>query len=317
MRKIFVLMFIIAAFGGASMTAQAHEGHDDTSALEGAAGPAGAPLTLSAESIANIAIQTAAAELKPLPEILVMPGTVTLPPEKRAYITTRFNGIVREIRAKLGEEVRKGQELVIAEPALLLASNQFITLKSPIDGVVIQQNAVVGQPVSLETVLMEIADTKEVLMEGSIYETPDIARLQVGQKATADIGIYGGKTFEGVIEKIDAGPSAESRALHVYARFGNPRGELKPNLRGTLAVQLGGGEKPTVVVPMSAVLEINGVAFVFVREGNNFERREVQIGRHSGAETEIVSGVFPDEQVVTQGNYQLQYLKPEPKQTGK
>lgn len=307
MRKILIVYSLTAIF--LASPALAHEGHDDTAALEGPSGPAGGALSLSEDSIANLGILTAAAQLKLLPEVLSMPGVVSLPPEKRAFITVRFNGVVTEIRTKVGEQVRKGQVLVVAEPSL--ASDQLITLKSPIDGIVIQQNAVVGQPVALETILVEVADLREVLVEGSVYETPALARLQPGQKATAEIGIYAGKTFEGVVEKIDPGPSAESRALHVYARFENSRGELKPNLRGTLAVQIAGGEKPTVVVPAAAVLENNGVSFVFVRAGDHFERREVRLGRKSGAEVEIARGVFPDEEVVTQGNYQLQYLKPE------
>ena len=74
--------------------------------------------------------------------------------------------------------------------------------------------------------------------------------------------------------------------------------------------------EPTVVVPQSAVLENNGVSFVFVKEKDKFERREVRLGRKSSVESEIVSGVLPGEEVVTQGNYQLQYLKPTPHKDG-
>ena len=112
------------------------------------------------------------------------------------------------------------------------------------------------------------------------------------------------------VERIDAGPQADSRALHAYAIFDNADGALRPNLRGTLNIEIGGSDTPTIAVPVAAVLENNGVSFVFVREGNNFERREVQTGRKSGANIEILSGVLPEEDVVVQGNYQIQYLKP-------
>lgn len=293
-----------------SSNASAHEGHNDTDALTTTStAPAGAPVTLSAAAISNLDIKTSAAELKPLAEMLVMPAFVSLSPEKRALITTRFTGVVREIRVKVGEPVRKGQELVIVEP--ITAASPLITFKSPIDGVLIRQETALGQPVSAETVLMEVGDMTEVLVQGAVYETPDIARVAVGQKAKVEIGIYPGQAFEGTVEKIDAGPQTESRALFVYARLPNPGQVLRANLRGTLAVELAGGEKPVVVVPSSAVLENNGTAFLFVRNGENFERREVQLGLRAGNETVIASGVFPDEQVVTQGNYQLQYVKPE------
>lgn len=298
-----------AAIVLATANAFAHEGHDDTSAFTGGAGPANAPLTVSAASIANLGVQTKTAALMPLPEVLSMPATVALIPEKQAFITTRFNGLVKNIAVQLGQEVAKGDELVTVEPVAF--GGQPVTLRSPISGKVIQQNAVVGQPVTFETVLMEVADMSEVLVKGALYETPHLAHLKTGQKATAQIGIYEGRLFEGAVQKIDAGPSQDSRALHVYALFRNEDGALRPNLRGTLSVELHENDAPTVVIPESAVLENNGVSFVFVRDGNLFERREVQVGRRSPPAVEIISGVLPEEQVVTQGNYQLQYLKAE------
>ncbi len=286
----------------------AHEGHDDTSAFTGAEGAADAPLSLNDESIANLDVRTKAAELKTLPEAIDMPATVTLIPEKRAVVTTRFDGLVRDIKVKIGQNVTQGQDLIVMEP--VLPGTKIITYKAPISGTITQQNVVIGQPVTYETILIEVADTSEVLVIGSLYETSHIANLKSGQKATAQIGIYKDQRFEGVVQNIDAGPSEKNRVMNVYALFPNQNGALKPNLRGTLSVEVNSDEKPTVIIPASAVLENNGISFAFVREGNNFEKRTVETGRKVGGDVEIINGVFPDEAVVTQGNYQLQYLKP-------
>ncbi|MDI1226730.1 MAG: efflux RND transporter periplasmic adaptor subunit [bacterium] len=314
--KLMLCIVALAALSVVSATSFAHEGHEDTSALTGGgAAVAGEPLTLSPESIANLGVKTVAAEMKPLPDTLSMPATVALLPEKQAQMTTRFDGRIQEIKVKIGEDVQKGQDLIIVEPVQI--GTNVITYKAPMTGRVMQQNVVLGQAVTFQTSLIDIADIRQVLMKGAVYETPDLARLKVGQKVIASIGIYPGKVFEGVIEKIDAGPSADSRALHIYALFDNAAKELKPNLRGTMTVTLDSEDtQPTVVVPLSSVLENNGVSFVFVKEKDKFERREVQLGRKSRMEAEIVSGVLPAEEVVTQGNYQLQYLKPTPHNDG-
>lgn len=297
-----------------SAPVQAHEGHDDTTVLTGEAAPAGAPLTLSPETVANLDVKTATAAMKPLPDTLSMPATVSLLPERQAQVTTRFDGRIQEIKVKIGEDVQKGQELIIVEPVQI--GTNVITYRSPMTGRVMQQNVVVGQAVTFQTSLIDLADVRQVLLKGAVYETPDLARLKVGQKVTASIGIYPNQSFEGKIEKIDAGPAADSRAMHVYALFDNAAGLLKPNLRGTMNVTLNDvDEKPTVVIPLSAVLENNGVSFVFVKEDKTFERREVQLGSKTNSETEVISGVLPEEEVVTQGNYQLQYLKPAPSKT--
>lgn len=292
----------------------AHEGHDheDESALTGAVfAPAGAPFALESETIANLGVMTAAAESKPFPDTLSMTAAVALPPEKQAQVTTRFDGRIQEIKVKIGEDVQKGQDIIVVEPVQL--GTNTITYKAPMSGRIMQQNVVLGQSVTFQTSLMDIADLSQVLLKGAVYETPDLARVKVGQKVTAHIGIYPHQTFEGVVQKIDAGPDADSRAFHVYALFDNAGKLLMPNLRGTMTVTLEDEKRqPSVVVPRAAVLESNGVSFVFVRGKEMFERRDVQLGRKSGSETEIISGVAPGELVVTQGNYQLQYLKPAP-----
>lgn len=306
--KISLLIMAVAAIAFSSTPLLAHEGHDDASAFTGASGPASAPVTLSAESIANLGVKTAPAALKPLAETISLPATITLIPERQAFITTRFDGLVREIKVKSGEKVSRGQDLITVEPVAF--GGQPVSLKSPIDGTIIQQNVVIGQPVSYETILLEVGDDSRMLVKGALYETAALSRIKSGQKATALIGIYKDRVYEGVIERVDAGPQAESRALHAYAVFDNEDRSLRPNLRGTLSVEIGGNDTPTVVVPASAVLDNNGVSFIFVREGSNFEKREVLVGRKAGSNIEIISGVLPDEEVVIQGNYQIQYLKP-------
>ncbi|HSH39483.1 MAG TPA: efflux RND transporter periplasmic adaptor subunit, partial [Chthoniobacterales bacterium] len=50
-----------------------------------------------------------------------------------------------------------------------------------------------------------------------------------------------------------------------------------------------------------------GNLFVFVRDGNTFERRNVVLGTKAGDQVEIVEGVLPGDNVVTEGHYQLQF----------
>ena len=306
--KPHFLIIYAAAIGFLPIPVMAHEGHGDTSTFTSGAGPANAPVTLSDESIANLGVKTIPAALESLAESVSLPAVVTLLPEQQAFITTRFDGQVRDIKVKAGEKVTKGQDLLVVEP--LNVGVQLVTLKSPISGTIIRQNVVIGQPVSFESILMEVGDNSRMLVKGALYETATLSRLKPGQKATAKIGIYNNKNFQGTLERVDAGPETESRALHAYAIFENADAALRPNLRGTLNIEIGSENTPTIVIPASAVLENNGVSFIFVRDGNNFEKREVTLGRKEGGKVEIISGALPDEDVVFQGNYQIQYLKP-------
>ena len=64
-----------------------------------------------------------------------------------------------------------------------------------------------------------------------------------------------------------------------------------------------------MTVPSRAILGEDGAYFVFVRNGNVFERRNVKLGVRFGPDREILEGVFPDEDVVIVGNYQLQFAR--------
>jgi hypothetical protein len=60
-------------------------------------------------------------------------------------------------------------------------------------------------------------------------------------------------------------------------------------------------------VPQRAVLGDLGNLFVFVRDGNTFERRNVVLGMKAGEQVEVIEGVLPGDNVVTEGHYQLQF----------
>ncbi|GHT55894.1 cation efflux system protein [Bacteroidia bacterium] len=61
-------------------------------------------------------------------------------------------------------------------------------------------------------------------------------------------------------------------------------------------------ENPVMTIPVSALTEEQGVYFVFVQlSPETFEKREVTMGMSDGIRTEVLSGLNPDEKIVTQG----------------
>ncbi|MCI2007676.1 MAG: efflux RND transporter periplasmic adaptor subunit, partial [Acetobacter peroxydans] len=63
---------------------------------------------------------------------------------------------------------------------------------------------------------------------------------------------------------------------------------------------------PGVVVPASAVVDIDGVSTVFVATGpERFQARSVHVGAEQDGKAVIVSGLAAGEMVVTQGAFTL------------
>lgn len=287
----------------------AHGGEDHGEGAFAGGTAAAGPVVLSEEAIHTLGIETAKAQLKPLESAISMIATVGLLPERHARLTARFTGQVAEIMVKLGEKVEKGQPLLKIQPTAV--GGNIVTLPAPMEGWLIRQDVVLGQAVTSETVVMEIGDTRQVLARGVLYETPDIARIKIGQKIRFRADIDPERIYQGTVQRLDMGLEESDRTFKVHALIDNPENRLLPGLRGDLDVMVNGSDQDRLVIPRKALLESGGASFIFVREGNKFERRNIVPGESSGSEIEIISGVFPDEDVVTQGQYQLQYVPPQ------
>ena len=282
--------------------ARAHEGHSH-GPEEGATVPTG-PVTLTDEAIKNLGIQTFEANPMPLQRTIQMIGRIEGLPERQAKIAPRSEGRVAEILVKLGDRVTAGQPMLRFEP--LTVGNPPVVLRSPIDGFVIRQDANIGQALTPETVLMEVADYSHVLARGMTFETADLALIKPGQHAQVRLSVFPERVFEGKVQRLDVGLERESRTFEVFVLLDNPELQLRPNMQASVSIAIGEAQE-VVAVPERAVLGDLGNLFVFVRDGNTFERRNVVLGIRSGEMIELTEGVLPGDQVVIQGQYQLQF----------
>ena len=307
--RTFTLLCGWLALGAASAAppALAHEGHDHGAAKFQRAAPVSvaAPLTLTEAAIRNLGIMTTPATLQSVSETVTVLAHVALLPEKQAAITPRFQGKVTRLSARLGQAVAKGEALVTLEP--LSIGNAPVTLTAPVAGYVSAVNTVLGQVVEAGASLIDISNTGQVLAKGSVYEGPLIHQLRVGQSVTFTLDSLPGKIFTGTLQRFDRLMNPATRTLDIYALLSGDSSALLPNLQGQMTIALG-EPQDRLMIPKKAVLGENGAAFIFVQDGNQFERRTVILGQKSGPDVEIIEGVLPDEAVVIQGNYQLQYM---------
>lgn len=302
MNKPLILLLASLAFSSQGL---AHVGHDEAPGTDG--GATANQVTLSEAAIKNLGIDTVKATIAPHAPSIRLNALVGFLPEKRFIITPGTAGRVSEILAKIGEKVGKGQALLSIQPVTVGSSP--VTLASPIDGVVVKQSVVGGQSVTTETAVMEVADPSQVLVRGTLYETPDVSRISVGQKVHVTSELLRDKESEGIVQRVDNAFDKESRTFNVYALIDNKEAKLLGNMQVAMAVEIGEPSE-VLAIPAKAILGDNGEYFVFTRDGNNFERRSVMLGAEFGDLREVLEGVLPDEEVVTVGNYQLQFAKP-------
>ena len=281
-----------------------HEDHDDHE-HDDHADEAGGPLILTAVQMANLGIATATADIRPLQDTVTLISSVEALPERQANVSPRFEGQIRDVRATLGDQVTANQRLVVVEP--IIAGASTLTLSAPISGVVSAQSARIGQTVQATSVLFEISDLSRMLLHGTMMESPDITRIKAGQTATVYLDALPGTPLVAQVARVYMAREDGTGLFTVHAEVDNPDGRLYPGMMGRMSVAVGEA-MPAIVIPRRAVLGGLGDRFVFVRIGDAFERRAVIEGLVSGADTEILEGVFPGEEVVVQGHYQLQYM---------
>src|SRR6185437_917506 len=115
---------------------------------------------------------------------------------------------------------------------------------------------------------------------------------------------YPQKLFEGTVGLIAPTLDPETRTIEVWVLLHNPQGRLKPNLFGQADIVLSQNDA-ALTVPNAAILEANNEKFVFVRNGNEFDRVDVQLGAADDQHTEIKSGLVPGDAIATVGAREL------------
>ncbi len=301
MKKLLLTVSCLTLF---SLPLMAGPGHDHATPGDSAGGPL-SEIILTDAMIKNLGIKTVPANLQNIAPTLDLQANIDYLPEKQAFISTQAEGTVTKIAVKSGQKISKGQTLLVFQPRLV--GNPSVTITAPISGFVTEQNVIIGQPITPDQVLLKIADVSEVIVHGKAFEDMAQSDLAVGQSVTVTTPSFPDEVFKGVIHSIDATLESGSRTRDVHAIVKNPDGKLLANMQARMGVETS-GESAGLVVPQRAILGDMGNYFLYVQESDHFYRRDVVLGQKLGTLREIIEGVLPDEQVVTVGNYQLQFV---------
>ncbi len=298
LRQLCGLLFLaLLAAPGALPLVFAHGGEIEIG------GGARGPVQLSLAQQKAIALQLAPASFRPLSTELNLNGEVQLLPDRQADVSLRISGQIKGLYANLGDRVGVGQRLALVQSRLVGDPPPSVTINAPMSGVIDARNAVLGQAVEPNTVLFHISDRSQVLVVARVYEE-DIGKIKLGQEARVRVLSYPKQAFTGKVTLVDPNLDPLNRTVKVWIQLANPQGLLKPNMFARASVILRANEA-ALTIPNSAIIEANGEKFVFVRNGQEYNRVEINIGAKDDEYSEITDGLVPGDEVVTQGNRQI------------
>ena len=252
-------------------------------------------------------IAAAVADKSGIEVALAGPGTIAdehevqgllTPVEGRvASVTARFPGPIRSLRANVGDAVRAGQPLATIESNVSLST---YSVSSPIAGVVTERNAAIGGVATENMPLFEIADLSRLWVDLHIFGS-DAQHIRPGVPVTVT-RLSDGATIETVLERVLPGTATASQSTVARATIDNSDGLWRPGsaVKARITVDR---EPVDLMVPLAAVQTFRDWDVVFVRVGDTYEVRPVELGKRDGERVQILSGLDKSARVVVEQSY--------------
>lgn len=179
--------------------------------------------------------------------------------------------------------------------------NRVIT--APVDGVVANVTATIGQVVAPGAALMAVQDISQVYVVVNI-EQKDLSLIKIGQKADVTVDTFADRVFVGIVDLINPEAGTGNRMFRTKVKVDNSDGALKAGMFSK--VQLATGDAVQILtVPQGAVIQKQGIYYVFTIENDMAVRHQVEVGTATGEVIQIKSGLQPGSKLAVSNVSQL------------
>ncbi|SDB35092.1 efflux RND transporter periplasmic adaptor subunit [Belnapia rosea] len=211
------------------------------------------------------------------------------------FLKARTDWQEAQIRLDLARQklaaIGLGQAEVEALPRQPIEALRRQEVRAPIAGRITARPKMLGDAVSAEAEVYTLADLSTVWVEVAVPPA-DLAFVQDGMAVRLRDGAE--PRGEGRIVFLSPVLDPETRSARAVVEVPNPAGQLRPG--GFVTAEVAAAEQPVdIMVPRTAVQQIEGESVVFVRTPEGFERREVVLGRGDQEAVELVFGLDAQE----------------------
>ncbi len=175
-------------------------------------------------------------------------------------------------------------------------------LRAPLTGMVIAKNVTVGEAVEATETIFTVADLSTVWAEITVPPN-QLGAVRSGQKVVVhwpdqDVKVAGTVTY------VDPLVGLETRSSRARVVIANPNGVWRPGLFVKVSLT-----QDEVTVPMAVKAEalqtFRDWDVVFIKVGNLFEARPLELGRVDGDQVEVKSGLSTGEKYAVANSFIL------------
>lgn len=188
------------------------------------------------------------------------------------------------------------------EAAAAGTAGLHVTIYAPSGGSVVERKVTRGQYVNSGDTLFTVADLGTVWVKADVYEF-QLPQIRPGQTVEITSEALPDKVLRGRVDFIEPEANPQTRTIPIHVHVPNPGMRLRPGMY-IRAKFISPGERDTLVVPRSAVLDTGTRKLVYVAASDGvFEAREIQTGVPSEEWYPVLAGLKAGEEVVSNGNF--------------
>ena len=196
------------------------------------------------------------------------------------------------------EEIQAQLQVAEAQVNSARARLEDTVIRAPFSGEVGLRRISIGGLVQPNTVITTLDDTAVMKIEFSVPEEY-LSVMREDLAIEANAAAWPDRAFTGTVTSVDSPVDPMTRSLAVVALLPNEDGALKPGM--FLQVDISRRRENVVLAPEAALVPRQGRQFVYVVDEGRAEERQVSLGSRRPGQVEIVGGLEPGEQIVTQG----------------
>lgn len=265
-------------------------------------------ISLKPEGIKNLGIQYAVVERKDFESTIFAIGHIREIPQNHSVLSSRISGRIVGVNAFEGDMVKTNDVLVRVESRQPGNPPPVIELRAPRDGLIVASHIRLGEPVEPEKELLDIMDLGEVWATAQVPEDT-ISKIQPGTKAHIRIPALGGTSIDGELLRFEPKANLEGGTIGAVFKVPNKDILLRPGMRAEFSIVTSRREN-VMAVPREALQGDDAHRVVYVKHielPHAFTRLPVETGEQNDRYVEIISGLFPGDEVVTSGSYALSF----------
>jgi RND family efflux transporter MFP subunit len=216
---------------------------------------------------------------------------------------------VEEARAGLGvaaASLNAARDRMQTIGQTTVGSQGDVMIRAPFAGTILSVSAAAGQTVAASAPLAEIAQVTTLWVKVPLY-AGDVAAVDATEPAS--VTTLGAPRSPRPAVRITAPPTANPTSASVdlfYEVKGTGETPLRPGERVAVQLPLKTTQRGLVVSDRAVLYDISGGTWLYEDTGGGtYERRRIEVARHTGNLVVIARGIEPGTRVVTAGAAEL------------